>query len=168
MDEFHEQRAHIREDFLQMEDANRVAQIQAAMVTQQTQKRMGELLLDLGGVWAQGDDQIGVEFTGGLEDTMPGIPEGLDVTYGRLGGTWISPKFSVTTTCTANHVEVMVSDGHWDSAANVHGNWATWTDQRRVYQGDIRMPVLRRRLQEAFLSWYKQAVSHGHTFLTKS
>ena len=163
MDGFQERMMDISENLQHADDVSRVAQIQSAMLTQQTQKRMSELLLDLGREWGQRDEWVRVEFSGGSSESGASINPGLDVTYGGEGGTWSSPTFSIATVCNADRVEVTVSDGHWDSVANVHGNWGTWTDQRLVYQGDVRTPVIRRRLQEAFLPWYKEVVTHGYS-----
>lgn len=67
--------------------------------------------------------------------------------------------FTVTATFSGNHVELSATDGQWNAASNVHGNWAGWTDEQILFRGPFDETRVRKAVSNAFLHWYQHAIS---------
>ncbi|MCL6445070.1 MAG: hypothetical protein K6T83_16725 [Alicyclobacillus sp.] len=56
-------------------------------------------------------------------------------------------------------VKIRIADMRWEQIANVFGNWADWTDQKVVYEGDYERDRIERTITRAFDDWYARVTS---------
>lgn len=128
------------------ETAKAANQADTQQETKRTQQIVDALLERLRDEYLQGEDQL----------QGYGNPAGSGFGIGRGDQMSLTGRnFLVTATCTGSQVELNVIDGTWENVPNVSGNWANWTDQKRIYVGPVDDAAIRQQLNRAFLAWYR-------------
>ncbi len=72
---------------------------------------------------------------------------------------WNVKTFVLSAKCASDKIEVSVSDGHWEQAPNIMGNWADWADVLAVYSGPLEEHKLRGSIEKQFKKWYERTLS---------